>query len=538
MYVCLRGNGTKSGDTYTHLSDTRTCCHAFVNNTAADPRTYLFNFPGCLESKNLARLPHRFLETHRKKRSDPPRATSLIGNTFTGFLEKLKNHLDNQTNGGKNTKIVCVPGPHSVGSGFLMMAVPTSQDELCSLTYKRTQQIPKLIPYRDISDQYPIHYGYLRRCYNTWQVIPKGFAVAVVPEFKWCIRSATGTHDMGDLEDNRCQEIIYQDETESDPFEGFPEDDWDQCVNEKPHPVAPTSRMGAVLFHAKHSITPALNGTFWLCNHTAYEYLPIEFKGTCALIYYLPAFRLLNSTPEVNSEWKKWHDLNSNYKPHTRGQRDLFHQQSFWSRFFGALLPNYGVKQALDQIRDLSHELEAMARAAVDALGHLAHEQVAIRMVVLQKRMALDYLLASQGGACAIIGPECCTCIEDESSAVYNDTSLINDVATRAYDLDHTVSDEACAWWNLLCQLLGWLNSIGLDILSILAIILGICICIRIAWALIKRSCQTCPERRRRDKESSPIWTEKEGLISTLSTDDGSDVETGKEFARLQRIIK
>lgn len=34
-------------------------------------------------------------------------------------------------------------------------------------------------------------------------------------------------------------------------------------------------------------------------------------------------------------------------------------------------------------------------------------------MVALQNCMALDYLLANQGGTCVIIGQECCTYIND-----------------------------------------------------------------------------------------------------------------------------
>ena len=41
-----------------------------------------------------------------------------------------------------------------------------------------------------------------------------------------------------------------------------------------------------------------------------------------------------------------------------------------------------------------------------------------MRIAVLQKRMALDILTASQGGTCAIIQTECCVFIPDQSSNV------------------------------------------------------------------------------------------------------------------------
>ena len=45
-------------------------------------------------------------------------------------------------------------------------------------------------------------------------------------------------------------------------------------------------------------------------------------------------------------------------------------------------------------------------------------EMSLMRKIVLQNRMALDILRASQGGTCAIIQTECCVVIPDESSNV------------------------------------------------------------------------------------------------------------------------
>ena len=43
---------------------------------------------------------------------------------------------------------------------------------------------------------------------------------------------------------------------------------------------------------------------------------------------------------------------------------------------------------------------------------------VAMRTVAMQNRIALDVLLAAQGGTCAVIGSECCTYIPDNSEAI------------------------------------------------------------------------------------------------------------------------
>lgn len=56
-------------------------------------------------------------------------------------------------------------------------------------------------------------------------------------------------------------------------------------------------------------------------------------------------------------------------------------------------------------------------------------ELVAIRTVALQNRLALDFLLAKEGGTCAIIGQECCTYIPGSSDL--GETSKRNLVAGR-----------------------------------------------------------------------------------------------------------
>ncbi|XP_060705473.1 uncharacterized protein LOC132831377 [Hemiscyllium ocellatum] len=88
MSVCLRGNGTKSEDTYTYLNDTRTCCHAFVNNTAADPRDYLFNFPGCLKSKISPTHRTVFLRPTERKEAIYRKQRALLATSLLASLKK------------------------------------------------------------------------------------------------------------------------------------------------------------------------------------------------------------------------------------------------------------------------------------------------------------------------------------------------------------------------------------------------------------------------------------------------------------------
>ena len=60
------------------------------------------------------------------------------------------------------------------------------------------------------------------------------------------------------------------------------------------------------------------------------------------------------------------------------------------------------------------------------AISALNAEQTQIRKVVLQNRLALDILTATQGGTCSIINIQCCTYIPDISTDVTHFTKHMN----------------------------------------------------------------------------------------------------------------
>ena len=60
------------------------------------------------------------------------------------------------------------------------------------------------------------------------------------------------------------------------------------------------------------------------------------------------------------------------------------------------------------------------------AISALNAEQIQIRKVLLQNRLALDILTAIQGGTCAIIHTQCCTCIPYMSTNVTHFTKHMN----------------------------------------------------------------------------------------------------------------
>ncbi|KAM4602312.1 uncharacterized protein O3C94_023535 [Discoglossus pictus] len=82
---------------------------------------------------------------------------------------------------------------------------------------------------------------------------------------------------------------------------------------------------------------------------------------------------------------------------------------------------------------------------------HALNEELAqVRKVALQNRMAFDYLLAIEGGTCAIIGSECCTWVEDTHDPIEAHLSKVKQLQQQARD----ISKEG---WNPF----SWMGSIG-----------------------------------------------------------------------------
>ncbi|CAM5173193.1 unnamed protein product [Eretmochelys imbricata] len=96
--------------------------------------------------------------------------------------------------------------------------------------------------------------------------------------------------------------------------------------------------------------------------------------------------------------------------------------------------------------------LEMMANTTTDALVDLATEQKKLRQMVLQNRLALDILLASHGGTCALIGQECCVYVPDVYNTTWERANHLMQVAK-----DHG-GEQVNSWWG---NLFNWVPDIG-----------------------------------------------------------------------------
>uniref|UniRef100_A0AAQ4PU20 Cystatin domain-containing protein n=1 Tax=Gasterosteus aculeatus aculeatus TaxID=481459 RepID=A0AAQ4PU20_GASAC len=198
----------------------------------------------------------------------------------------------------------------------------------------------------------------------------------------------------------------------------------------------------------------ALPGKVYLvCGNIAYSCVPVvgnlrkrSVTGKCYLAYLIPLIRQADS-----KELAPFHVC------HKRAI-------SLGSRILSILIPSYGTYRSQEEIRALSTVLERHMNKTSIALSEMQREVNDVKHMVLQNRMALDLVLASQGGVCKIINTECCAYISDATSSVY-DVVADTEQGIKELHEDHG--------WNPFGEMQAWVGSWGTSLLKGLLWMLG-----------------------------------------------------------------
>uniref|UniRef100_A0AAY5L3L8 Envelope protein n=1 Tax=Esox lucius TaxID=8010 RepID=A0AAY5L3L8_ESOLU len=142
-----------------------------------------------------------------------------------------------------------------------------------------------------------------------------------------------------------------------------------------------------------------------VCGGKAYSCIPRDASGVCYMAYLVPLIRRADHR-----------EMAALYQSQFRHKRTLTRTQ----RIFSVLIPGYGTYTSQEEIMALSKVLERNMNLTTDTIAAIGTELSETRTVALQNRMALDMILASQGGVCKVVGSECCTYISDASQKVIN----------------------------------------------------------------------------------------------------------------------
>lgn len=133
-------------------------------------------------------------------------------------------------------------------------------------------------------------------------------------------------------------------------------------------------------------------------------------------------------------------------------------------------------------IVNISAIIERLENRTLDVMAAQQEEITSLSQVVLQNRMALDLLLAAQGGVCTVVNTSCCMYI-DQSGRVSTDLEEI----WKQTRVLHEIGKDNLSWsfgeiWNKLTSWLPnfqWLKQVFIVLMVLLAIGVFVCMLFR-----------------------------------------------------------
>ncbi|XP_074838645.1 endogenous retroviral envelope protein HEMO-like [Carettochelys insculpta] len=225
-------------------------------------------------------------------------------------------------------------------------------------------------------------------------------------------------------------------------------------------------------------------GLFFICGEKAYKYLPTNWTGRCSLGHIVPGG--LTVYPHITAPGitNLGSFLHRSKRKFTRNP--LIERPTGFHRFTRALFPWLGVAELERALVNISGQLEIALNHTADALNLLNNQLQSVARFALQNRIALDAILAQQGGVCAVINQSCCFYV-NHSGQIEQDVSAIKDAVQV---LHATAETGKTSWLEWLVQQLGFslspfLHSIVTTILIVLIIVVVFCITLCIVRRLI-----------------------------------------------------
>uniref|UniRef100_A0A8C5PDU7 Uncharacterized protein n=1 Tax=Leptobrachium leishanense TaxID=445787 RepID=A0A8C5PDU7_9ANUR len=222
-------------------------------------------------------------------------------------------------------------------------------------------------------------------------------------------------------------------------------------------------------------------GVYYLCDKWAYKTIPVHLKKPCFIGQIMPAFTVSKTLPKTHIRI-----------PKPKRKRALTVKSSTTEMFFLSLMPAFGVARLYVKLNLIATEVDAAFNATRGAIQLISSEQEQIRLVTLQNRMALDYLLAADGGVCARIGSSCCSWIPDNSGAIHHELDNLEEVQSHIREKAQGLFDG----WDWSLGIGSWLGSMGESILAGLLVVLVMIFSIYLIYKLIGCLFDRCTQQQ------------------------------------------
>ncbi|CAI5670049.1 unnamed protein product [Oreochromis niloticus] len=158
-----------------------------------------------------------------------------------------------------------------------------------------------------------------------------------------------------------------------------------------------------------------VQGMAWLCGQRAYFILPPGWTGTCAPIFISDhTFRM--SAVNSSQTTRRRRDVSA-VQPHDPIYgSDVPEEFKLWTtgqKVLHSLFPWVGTGKNMLRIETLDYRFGLFLNASCKINNQQNEEIDALRITVMQHRVALDMILAEKGGLCILFNNTCCTYIPD-----------------------------------------------------------------------------------------------------------------------------
>uniref|UniRef100_A0A096LXQ8 Uncharacterized protein n=1 Tax=Poecilia formosa TaxID=48698 RepID=A0A096LXQ8_POEFO len=190
---------------------------------------------------------------------------------------------------------------------------------------------------------------------------------------------------------------------------------------------------------------------YFICGNEAYMFLLKNWGGLCAVVPLINPIAFIRkvqndlhtrSKRTVMSEVKRWGGLTT----HT-GVPWEFRIWNGGEKIMQSLFPWVGIGEIRDHVEINRYGLLRLINITYQLANGTMKELTELRNMVMQNRVVLDFLTASQGGVCKIIGPTCCTFVPDETGTGRKSGTQ----GSSPFDFLSWLTSRP--WWNLLLKL-------------------------------------------------------------------------------------
>uniref|UniRef100_A0A8C0VCN9 ENR1 protein n=1 Tax=Cyanistes caeruleus TaxID=156563 RepID=A0A8C0VCN9_CYACU len=207
----------------------------------------------------------------------------------------------------------------------------------------------------------------------------------------------------------------------------------------------------------------APDGIYWICGKKAYSELPKKWKGSCTLgiirpffftlprteskLLGAPLFEILNRQKRELKRELPMAGGNQKWKEEEWPAERIikYYGPSTWANdgSWGYWTPIY----LLNRLIRLQAVVEVVSNHTSEALELLVKQHSQMRAFVYQNRLALDYLLAEEGGVCDKYNEsECCMEIDDYGETIKGLAAEIKKVAHVPVQKWNSILQAS--WWD------------------------------------------------------------------------------------------